>query len=99
MGKTRAPYPAAFRQQLIELVEAGRTPTALAREFGVTAQTIANWVGQAAIAKQAVAWQEGLTRPSQEYIRLARKPGVDARHSETAFAACRDPGGRNTRRL
>jgi hypothetical protein len=25
MGKTRAPYPAVFRQQLIELVEARRT--------------------------------------------------------------------------
>ena len=39
MGKTRAPYPAVFRQQLIELVEAGRTPAELSREFGVTAQT------------------------------------------------------------
>ena len=51
MGKTRAPYPAQFRQQIVELVGAGRTPTELAREFGVTAQTIANWVGQAAIDK------------------------------------------------
>jgi len=31
MGKTSAPYPAAFRQQLIELVEAGRTPAELSR--------------------------------------------------------------------
>jgi transposase len=38
-----------FRQQIIELVRAGSTPAELSREFGVTAQTIANWVGQAAI--------------------------------------------------
>jgi transposase len=49
MGKTRPPYPAAFRQQMIELVQSGRTPAELAREFDVTAQTIANWVGQAAV--------------------------------------------------
>lgn len=33
MGKTRAPYPAAFRQQMVELVESGRSPADLAREF------------------------------------------------------------------
>ena len=30
---------------MIELARAGRTPAELAREFGVTAQTITNWVG------------------------------------------------------
>lgn len=48
MTKTRAPYPAEFRQQIIELVHAGRTPAELSREFGCTAQSIINWVGQAA---------------------------------------------------
>jgi len=48
MPKSRPPYPAEFRQQMIELVQAGKTPAQLAREFGCTAQTIANWVGQAA---------------------------------------------------
>ncbi len=47
MGKTRPPYPAQFREQIVELVRAGRTPAELAREFDVTAQTIANWVGAA----------------------------------------------------
>lgn len=41
----RLPRPAEVRQQMIELARAGRTPTELAREFGVTAQTITNWVG------------------------------------------------------
>ena len=33
MSKTRPPYPAAFRQQMVELVRSGRTPGDLAREF------------------------------------------------------------------
>jgi transposase len=52
MPKSHPPYPAEFRQQMIELVQAGRTPAQLGREFGCTAQTIANWVGQAAADKR-----------------------------------------------
>lgn len=47
MPRTRPPYPVEFRQQIIELARAGRTPSELSREFGCTAQTIANWVGAA----------------------------------------------------
>jgi transposase-like protein len=35
----------------LPLVESGRTPAQLSREFGVTAQTISNWVAQATIDK------------------------------------------------
>ena len=28
MGKTRPPYPAQFREQMVELVRSGRTPAA-----------------------------------------------------------------------
>lgn len=48
MGRTRAPYPMEFREQLIALVRAGRSPDALAEEFEPSAQTIRNWVAQAA---------------------------------------------------
>jgi transposase len=48
MPKTKPPYPAEFRDQLVELVQAGRTPAELSREFDVTAQSIAAWVAQAA---------------------------------------------------
>jgi transposase len=48
MPKTKPPYPAEFRDQMVELVQAGRTPAELSREFGVTAQSIAAWVAQAA---------------------------------------------------
>ncbi len=47
MPKTRKPYPPEFREQLVALVRAGRTPEELAREFEPTAQSISNWVAQA----------------------------------------------------
>ena len=48
MPKSRPPYPAEFRQQIIQLAQAGRSPQALSREFGPTSQTIVNWLAQAA---------------------------------------------------
>ena len=36
MPKSHLPYPAEFRQQIIELADAGRTPVELSKEFGPT---------------------------------------------------------------
>ena len=47
MPNTRKPYPPEFREQLVALVRAGRTPEDLAHEFEPTAQSISNWVAQA----------------------------------------------------
>lgn len=50
MPKSRPPYPAEYRAELVRLVrEEGRTPTELAREFEPSAQSIANWVAQSDI--------------------------------------------------
>ena len=75
MPKTRPPYPPEFRQQMIELVNAGHTPAELSREFNVTAQTIANWVGQAARdAGRPLQGKEGLTTDERaELARLRRQ--------------------------
>jgi transposase len=48
MAKTKPPYPAAFKQQIVELAMSGRTPAELSREFGVAAQSITAWVARAA---------------------------------------------------
>ena len=40
-------YPQAFRQQIIELVHAGRKLSELAREFGCHESSISAWVRQA----------------------------------------------------
>lgn len=62
MSKVRPPYPAEFRQQMVELVRAGRSPAQLSREFGVTAQSITNWGDQAAIDDgKPLPGKEGLT--------------------------------------
>ena len=74
MAKTRPPYPAEFRQQMIELVQTGRTPAELAREFSVTAQTITNWVGQAARdAGRPLPGKEGLTSAEREELTRLRR--------------------------
>jgi hypothetical protein len=39
MAKTRLPYAPEFRRQMVELVNAGRSPEELAREFEPTAQS------------------------------------------------------------
>ncbi len=49
MPATKPQYPAEFRQQMIELVRAGGVPAQLAREFNVSATTIAKWAAQSAV--------------------------------------------------
>ena len=41
---SKPPYPLQFRQQMIELVAAGRRPSELAREFGCHETSILGWV-------------------------------------------------------
>ncbi|MBK1727384.1 transposase, partial [Halorhodospira neutriphila] len=53
MGQGRRPYSPQLRQRLIELVEAGRTPQELAREFEPSAKTIERWYRQARQGKGA----------------------------------------------
>ena len=49
MPITKPPYPAQFRQQMVELVQAGRTASELAREFGPHVTTILSWVHKAGL--------------------------------------------------
>lgn len=74
MPKSRPPYPAAFREQMIELVQAGRTPAELSREFGCSAQTISNWVAQAARDKgRPLPGKEGLSSAEREELARLRR--------------------------
>lgn len=49
MSKTRRPYAPEYRQKMIELVRAGRSPEDLEKEFEPTAISIRNWVARANI--------------------------------------------------
>jgi transposase len=73
--KSKPPYPAEFRQQIIELARAGRTPAQLSREFGPTAQSIANWIAQDGRDRgRPVPGKEGLsTAEREELVRLRRQ--------------------------
>lgn len=75
MPKSKPPYPAEFRQQIIELAGAGRTPAELSREFGPTAQSIANWIAQDARDRgKPLPGKEGLTSAErEELVRLRRQ--------------------------
>jgi len=71
MPKSRPPYPAAFRQQMVELVRSGRTPGELAREFEPSAEAIRKWVAQA--DRDAGKRTDGLRTEEQEEIRRLRR--------------------------
>ena len=71
MSKKRA-YPPEFRQQLVELVHAGRSPEELAKEFEPSAQTIRNWLAQS--ERDEGRRSDGLTTTErQELSRLRRE--------------------------
>lgn len=44
MPKSKPPYAEAFKQQIVELHMAGRTPAQLSHEFGISAQSVTAWV-------------------------------------------------------
>jgi transposase len=44
MSKQKPVYAPEFRQQLVELVHAGRSANNVAKEFGLHATTVAKWV-------------------------------------------------------
>lgn len=49
MSQNRKPYSAEFRQQIVELVHAGRKPAELAQEFGCHVSSIHDWIARAAV--------------------------------------------------
>ena len=71
MPRTRDPYPPEFRQQMVELVKAGRTSGELSREFEPTAQTIHNWVKQSDL--DAGVKSDGLTSLERDELRKLRR--------------------------
>src|SRR6201998_1096379 len=71
MAKTRLPYAPEFRRLVVELVNAGRSPEELAREFEPTAQSIKNWVAQA--ARNTGHGDGGLTTAEREELSRLRR--------------------------
>jgi transposase len=72
-GPRRKPrvYPPEFRQQVIELVRAGRTPEEVSREFEPSGRTIRNWVAQA--DRDRGVRSDGLTSAEREELGRLRR--------------------------
>lgn len=71
MPRTRNPYPAEFREQIIALARAGRSVESLAREFEPCVATIHGWVKQAEL--DAGDRSDGLTSAERDELRALRK--------------------------
>ena len=84
MPKTRPPYPAVFRQQMVELVRSGRTPGELAREFEPSAQAIRNWVAQA--GRDGGERADGLWSEEGEELRRLRRENRRLREEREILA-------------
>ncbi len=67
----RRPYPAEYRQRIVELARAGRSPAELSKEFGPTAESINTWVRQA--DRDEGRREDGLTTQEREELRRLRR--------------------------
>ena len=74
MRRTRPPYSPEFRRQMVDLVQSGRDPADLAREFEPSAESIRAWV---ALATRKVGGREeksdGLSVSEREEIDRLRR--------------------------
>ena len=71
MGKKGTKYTPEFRQQIVELVRAGRVPAQLAQEFDLSAWTVGHWVKQA--ARNEGKGDGGLTSAEREELAQLRR--------------------------
>jgi transposase len=67
----RRPYPAEFRQQMVDLVRSGRSPYSLSKEFEPSAESIRSWVRQADLDEGRRS--DGLTTEERDELRRLRR--------------------------
>jgi len=76
MPKSKPPYAQAFRDQMVELVRSGRSPSDLSKEFGCHITSILSWVrkaGGSATTKLPADVAALNAQERQELIELRRK--------------------------
>ena len=78
MPNSKPPYPAEFRERMVELARAGRGLKQLSREFGVSANAIRIWIQRADDASPAMPRGGGEQTPlsvaeRHELIELRRR--------------------------
>ena len=64
-------YPPEYKERIVELVRAGRSPGSVAREFEPSQQTIRNWVKQADLDEGRRS--DGLTTEARKEMRELKR--------------------------
>lgn len=77
MPKSHRPYPLEYRERIIELVQKGRSPESVAKEFEPSAQCIRNWVRQA--DRDAGRRRDGLTTEERTELQRLRRENATLR--------------------
>ena len=70
-GRRRGWYPPEYRERIVELARAGRSPGSLAREFEPSEQTIRNWVRQAELDEGLRS--DGVTTAAREEMKALKR--------------------------
>jgi transposase len=71
MPRTRPPYPPEFRSEAVKLARSSEKPLSeLARDFGVSTETLRNWLRQQQIDTGK---RKGVTTDDREELRRLRK--------------------------
>ncbi len=96
MPRTRPPYPLAFRTEAVRLIRSGPKPLSeIAKDLGVTDQTLRNWVRQADVDEGC---RDGLSSGEKEELRQLRRENRVLREEReilrkaAAFFAAREIG-------
>jgi transposase len=84
MPRTRNPYPAEFRDQLVALARSGRSVESLAREFEPCVATIHGWIKQA--ERDEGVRDDGLTSAEREELRRLRRENKQLRQERDILA-------------
>jgi transposase len=72
MGRSQPPYPPEFRREAIRLVQTGKkSRNAIARELGISTETLRQWIKQADI--DGGVRHDGLTTAETEEVRRLRR--------------------------
>ncbi|MCA1699341.1 MAG: transposase, partial [Actinobacteria bacterium] len=72
MPRSRPPYPEQFRREAVALVRSApeRSVPQIARELGISGQTLRNWVRQTEVDRGA---RHGLSSDGREELRRLRR--------------------------
>jgi transposase len=84
MPRTRNPYPAEFREQIVALARTGRSVESLAREFEPCTATIHEWIRKA--DRDGGRRNDGLTSEEQDELRRLRRENRRLRQERDILA-------------